>query len=202
MHKWLTKIDWRIYMKENKNVYWTLFSSTFMLSAFTFGGGYVIIPLMKKKFVDKLGWIEEDEMLNMTAIAQSSPGPIAVNAAIMIGYKLRGIIGAFVAAIGTVLPPLIILTVISQFYQEFKGNQYIGAMLKGMQGGIAAVITDVVIGLGGNIVSKRKLLSNVMMILSFVAVFFFDINVIILILVAGLIGALAVIYRIKTERRT
>lgn len=184
-------------MKKNKKVYWTLFLSTFMLSAFTFGGGYVIVPLMKKKFVDKLKWIDEEEMLNMIAIAQSSPGAIAVNAAIMIGYKLRGIIGAVIATIGTVLPPLLILTVMSIFYQEFRDNPYISAMLKGMQAGIAAVITDVVINLSGNIIKKKKVLSIIMMIVSFIVVFFFDVNVMIVIIIAGLIGAIVMLYRSK-----
>lgn len=184
-------------MKNKKKVYWTLFSSTFMLSAFTFGGGYVIVPLMKKKFVDKLKWIDEEEMLNMIAIAQSSPGAIAVNAAIMIGYKLRGIIGAVIATIGTVLPPLLILTVISIFYQEFRDNPYISAMLKGMQAGIAAVIIDVVINLSGNIIKKKKVLSIIMMIVAFITVFFFDVNVMIVIIIAGLIGAIVMLYRSK-----
>lgn len=96
-------------------MYWTLFSSTFVLSAFTFGGGFVIVPLMKKKYVEDLKWIEEEEMLNMIAIAQSSPGAIAVNAAIMVGYKMAGILGALITTFGTVLPPLIILTVVSFF---------------------------------------------------------------------------------------
>ena len=71
-----------------KKKYWTLFLSTFQLSAFTFGGGFVIIPLMRKKFVEKLKWIDEQEMLDLTAIAQSSPGAIAVNASILVGYRV------------------------------------------------------------------------------------------------------------------
>lgn len=187
-------------MKNNKKVYWTLFSSTFILSAFTFGGGYVIVPLMKKKFVDQLKWIDEDEMLNMIAIAQSSPGAVAVNGAIMIGYKLAGILGAVIAAIGTILPPLIILTVISLFYQEFSDNRYISALLKGMQAGIAAVIADVVISLAGNIVKKKKLLSIAMMMGAFIAVFFFDVNVMIIILLSCLVGVLAMLYGAKEGR--
>lgn len=93
-----------------------LFCSTFYLSAFTFGGGYVIIPLMRKKFVEQYHWIEEEEMLDLTAIAQSSPGAIAVNASILIGYRLAGLFGALVTVLGTVLPPLIILSVISVAY--------------------------------------------------------------------------------------
>lgn len=77
-------------MKTPAATYWKLFSSTFYLSAFTFGGGFVIIPLMKKKFVDNLHWIEEEEMLDLTAIAQSSPGAIAVNASILVGYRVAG----------------------------------------------------------------------------------------------------------------
>ena len=74
-----------------------LFWSTLYLSAFTFGGGYVIVSLMKKKFVDELGWIDEEEMLDLVAIAQSTPGAIAVNGAIVVGYKLEGIIGVIAA---------------------------------------------------------------------------------------------------------
>ena len=78
-------------MKDKKNVLRKLFLSTLYLSAFTFGGGYVIVTLMKKKFVDQYHWIEEDEMLDLVAIAQSAPGPIAVNGAIVVGYKLAGL---------------------------------------------------------------------------------------------------------------
>lgn len=188
-------------MKKKFTSYWTLFYSNFLLSAFTFGGGFVIVPLMKKKFVDQLKWIEEEEMLNMIAIAQSSPGAIAVNASIMVGYKMAGIFGAVISTLGTVLPPLIILTVISFFYQEFRDNSYISAMLKGMQAGIAAVITDVVIGLTDNIVKKRQILSIGVMVVAFIAVLFFDVNVIIVILISAVIGAFTVVYRGKSERR-
>ena len=98
----------------------TLFTSTLKLSACTFGGGFVIIPLMRKKFVDQLHWIDGREMLDLVAIAQSSPGAIAVNASIIIGYHVAGISGALIAAVGTVLPPLVIISIISLFYQAFR----------------------------------------------------------------------------------
>ena len=78
-------------MKKDLAFYRKLFTSTFYLSAFTFGGGYVIIPLMRKKFVEQFHWIEEEEMLDLTAIAQSAPGAIAVNASILIGYRLAAL---------------------------------------------------------------------------------------------------------------
>ena len=88
-------------MKKDFTFYRKLFTSTFYLSAFTFGGGYVIIPLMRKKFVEQFHWIEETEMLDLTAIAQSAPGPIAVNASSLIGYRLAGFAGAMVSTLGT-----------------------------------------------------------------------------------------------------
>ena len=98
-------------MKKDFAFYRKLFCSTFYLSAFTFGGGYVIIPLMRKKFVEQLHWIDEEEMMDLTAIAQSSPGAIAVNASILVGYRVAGVPGALVTVLGTVLPPLIILSI-------------------------------------------------------------------------------------------
>ena len=103
-------------MRKKQKVLWKLFLSTLYLSAFTFGGGYVIVTLMKDKFVDKYHWIEENEMLDLIAIAQSAPGAIAVNGAIVVGYKLAGLAGVLTAIFGTVLPPFLIISVISVFY--------------------------------------------------------------------------------------
>ena len=107
---------------EKKKVIWKLFISTLYLSAFTFGGGYVIITLMKKKFVDEYHWIDEEEMLDLVAIAQSAPGPIAVNGAIVIGYQLAGVPGLLMSILGTVTPPFVILSVVSMFYTAFRDN--------------------------------------------------------------------------------
>lgn len=178
--------------KSKRGIYWKLFSSTFYISAFTFGGGFVIIPLMKKKFCDELGWIDEEEMLNFAAIAQSSPGAVAVNASILVGYKVAGILGALVTITGTILPPLIILSIISKFYAAFRSNVVFAAVLKGMQAGIAAVIADVVISLGSNVVKEKSIISFLMMILAFVATYFLKVNVMYIILICGLIGAIKI----------
>lgn len=187
-------------MKEKRKIYLKLFISTFYLSAFTFGGGFVIIPLMKKKFVDDLKWIDEKEMLNLAAIAQSSPGAVAVNASILLGYNVAGRIGAIVSILGTVMPPLIILSIISMFYTIFRDNIIVNYVLKGMQAGIAAVITDVVINLGSNVVKDRNIISILVMIGAFIATFFLKINVMYIILVCGIIGALRVIQSDRKER--
>ena len=90
-----------------ENKLWKIFKSTLYLSAFTFGGGYVILTLMKDTFVDKLKWIDKDQMLDMTAIAQSAPGAVAINASIVVGYEIAGLPGMAVAILGTAIPALI-----------------------------------------------------------------------------------------------
>ncbi|MHB8128119.1 MAG: chromate transporter [Mobilitalea sp.] len=187
-------------MKKDLKLYWTLFTSTFLLSAFTFGGGFVIVPLMKKKFVDNLKWIEEEEMLNLVAIAQSSPGAIAVNASILIGYRIAGISGAIISTIGTVMPPLIILTTISFFYKAFRESTIISALLKGMQAGVAAVIVDVVFNLAGTVVKSKQIISVVMMLGAFIATYVYGVNVAYIILICGLTGAITVFRKQKLEK--
>jgi len=176
--------------QKKEHLYFKIFKSTFFLSAFTFGGGYVIVPLMKKKFVDELKWLEEKEMLDMVAISQSAPGPIAVNASIIIGYRLAGYLGALVSILGTVLPPLIIISVISLFYTAFKENAVVSAVLKGMQSGVAAVIADVVVGMGANTVKEKSIISILIMVGAFAANYVFGVNVVYIILACGMIGAL------------
>lgn len=188
-------------MDHKKNIYKKLFISSFYLSAFTFGGGFVIIPLMKKKFVDDLQWIEEDEMLNIAAIAQSSPGAVAVNSSILVGYRIAGILGSLVTILGTVLPPLIIVSVISLFYNAFRDNIVVNAVLKGMQIGVAAVIADVVLNLGGNIIKEKDIISIFVIIGAFITTYFLKINVMYIILVCGCIGAFRILIQTKKNQK-
>lgn len=167
---------------------WKLFLSTLYISAFTFGGGFVIITFMKKKFVDEMHWIDEEEMLDLAALAQSSPGAIAVNAAILVGWRVAGFAGMVTAVVGTILPPMLILTVISFFYQAFATNRYVALLLKGMQAGVVAVILDVVWGLGGKVVRERSLFLCVIMAAAFAATVVFEVNVIFIISVAAAVG--------------
>ncbi len=177
-----------------------LFFATLYLSAFTFGGGYVIVTLLKQKFVDELHWIDEEEMLDLVAIAQSSPGAIAVNGAIVVGYKLAGIAGVIVSVIGAILPPFIILTVISFFYDAFKSNFVVQAMLKGMNAGVAAVIISVVFDMGAGVVKSRDILLIAVMIVSFVLNYFLKVNVVWIILMTAALGAVITILRERKEK--
>lgn len=165
-----------------------LFLSTFCLSAFTFGGGYVIVTLLKKKFVDEYHWIEEGEMLDLVAIAQSAPGPIAVNGAIVVGYKLAGMVGALVAILATALPPLVIISVISVFYTAFRDNFVVSKMLEGMQAGVGAVIASVVFQMGAGVVKSKSLPSLLILAGAFAATCFLGVNVVLVVLACALLG--------------
>lgn len=166
----------------------TLFLSTLYLSAFTFGGGYVIVTLMRKKFVSEYHWIDEDEMLDLIAIAQSSPGAIAVNGAIVVGYKLAGILGIIISVIATIIPPFVVISLLSFCYEAFRTNLIVSLMLEGMQAGVGAVIGAVVYEMAAGIVHENNIFSLFIMFFSFILTYVFNINVVYIILICILIG--------------
>lgn len=183
--------------ERNAKFYLRLFWATFSLSAFTFGGGYVIVPLMRKKFVDKLGWISEEEMLNYVAIAQASPGPIAVNTSLLVGYHMAGFPGAMLTLLGTILPPLVVISGISLLYNAFRDNAVIQALMFGMRIGVAAVLVDVVITMAQNIVKTKNWLSIGIMLVSFVLVYFLQVHIMLVLLACILIGIIRTLWKTK-----
>ena len=168
-------------MKSQKHLLSKLFISTLYLSAFTFGGGYVIITLMKKKFVDQYHWIDDEEMLDLIAIAQSSPGAIAVNGAIVVGYKLAGIPGVLLCVLATVLPPFVIISILSVFYAAFQSNVWIRLLL------------------GRGIIREKTPISLLIMGGAFLANYMFQINAVYIILFCIALGYLQTWYQ---KRRT
>lgn len=167
-----------------------LFLSTLYLSTFTFGGGYVIVTLLKNTFVDKYHWIDEEEMLDLVAIAQSSPGAIAVNGAIVVGFRLAGFPGVLVSVAGAIIPPMVILSLVSLCYTAFCSNPLVAAMLNGMKAGVGAVIASVVWDMGGNILQTKDLTCILTMLLSFCLSWFGGVNVICIILCTAAFGML------------
>ncbi len=172
----------------DKNFYWKLFKSTFLISAFTIGGGFVIIPLLKAKFVDEYKWLDDKEALNLVAIAQSAPGVVAANTSIIMGYRMAGFAGTMVALLATVLPPLITLTVISYFYDAFANNQYVQLILKGMQCGATAIIINVAFDLLKKELKKKLVLPLLIIVGTFVANYFFEVNLMYAILLDAFLG--------------
>ncbi len=189
-------------MKKEHNKLWILFKSMFLLSACTFGGGFVIVSLMKKKYVEELKWLEEDEMLDVTAITQSVPGPLPVNASVIIGYRMFGVLGSLTAILGTILPPMIIISIISLFYEQFRTNVYIAAALQVMRAGVAAVIFDVVINLAGNVLKTRRSLYIIMMFTAFAATYLFEISAMLIILACLGIGLIDLAVTLKKGKGT
>ena len=169
-------------MENKKHVLLKIFVSTLYLSAFTFGGGYVIVTLMKKKFVDEYHWIEDGEMLDLVAIAQSAPGAIAVNGA-------------------TILPPFVIISLISVFYNAFRTNFLVSQMLEGMQAGVAAVIASVVFEMAGGVIHGKNPVSIAIMVLAFIASCVLQINVIYIILICGLLGVIRTLIEKRRETK-
>lgn len=183
-----------------KNKLWKLFSSTFTMSAFTFGGGFVIVSLYQKKFVEEFEWLSADEMLDIVAIAQSSPGPIPVNASVILGYRMAGIAGSLIAVLGTILPPFIIMSLISMFYVQFKSITIISELMLLMRAGVAAVIFDVVYGLARKVVTTTDVFHILLMICAFIGVVFMNFSAMMVIVVCLFIGiALAFIELFKSK---
>ncbi len=174
-------------MRDGK-FYKDLFFSTFWISALTVGGGYVIVPLLKKKYVDEFGWISDKEVLDYVSIAQSAPGVIAVNGALILGYRMAGIAGMLTALMATIIPPLITITLVYYAYSMVLGNPYVIWALKGMQLAATAMIVDVALKLLYGMIKKRDVVSLIVAIAAFLANFIFDINVMYIVVSCAVIG--------------
>ena len=185
--------DWKIL--------WQLFKSTFLLSACTFGGGFVIVSLMKKTFVEELKWLDESEMLDITAIAQSSPGPIPINASVILGYRMQGILGSIVAVLGTSIPPITIISVISLFYVKFRESKIIATALMVMRAGVAAIICDVVINLAKNVIKTKNILYISLMVIAFIMTYFMGISAMTVILLCVAVGIVNLIVDINNSKK-
>lgn len=172
---------------ESLKIYFWLFRVNFFISAFTFGGGYMIIPMTKKYFVDEKQFFSYEELMNLTAVAQSSPGAIAINIAVLAGYKVKGIPGAVVCGIAAVSPPIIILSLISYYYEIFRANRGVAAVLKGMEAVIAAMIVDVVGNMIHLIFNEKSRFLSFLVPFSFILSAVFKINAALVILICSVL---------------
>ena len=125
----------------------TIFLSFFKIGLFTFGGGYAMLPLIERELIDKRRWIEQKEFLDLLTLAQSVPGPIAVNTSVFVGYKVRGLGGAIAALLGAVLPSFVIILAIALFFADVRQNPVVDAAFKGMRPAVVALIIGPVISL-------------------------------------------------------
>lgn len=176
--------------ERGRHFYRALFFSTFLISAFTVGGGFVIIPLLKAKYVDEYGWLEDKETLDLAALAQSLPGVMAVNASILLGYRMAGIPGALTALSATILPPLITLSIIAQAYEAYAASPVVRLVLKGMQCGATALIVSVAVDLVLKQCRQGLSLSLLILVGTFIANFCFGVNLMLLIVIDAIVGFL------------
>lgn len=187
-------------MKEKDNIsLWELFITFLKISSFTFGGGYTIIPVIKNEFSEKRNLIDEDDMLQIVAISQSGPGALAINGAILTGYRIRGLMGALIAALASAIPSIVIITIISFFYKEFSENTYVQAALTGMSGVISAILLITTYDLFKNAIKDNKIFALGLMVFAFLGSFYFHLNSALIILILALSGLVVFTFIIKED---
>ena len=177
-----------------------IFLQTLSLSTFTLGGGYVMIPLLRERFVEKLGWLDENELTEMTAIGQSAPGAMIINVSVLVGYRLRGFWGAVCALLGTSLPAIVLLATACYFYDLIRGNRFVSAAFRGMNAGVAAVIADLVVDMAAPYLKKDQVLYALIMVGAFLAAFFLHINVALVIVSCGIVGVIIGAVRCRRKK--
>ena len=130
-------------MRELLDIFWSFLK----IGAFTFGGGYAMIPLIQHEVIHRRRWIEERDFLDLLTLAQTAPGPIALNTAVFVGYKCRGYLGALSAILGVIVPSFLVILVVAIFFASIRDNAYVDAAFKGMRPAVVALIVAPIIGL-------------------------------------------------------
>ncbi len=171
-------------MKKLLDVFWTFFK----IGLFTFGGGYVMIGVIQDEVVGKKKWIEEDEMLEMLAVSESTPGPFSINVATFVGYKRGKFLGSMFATLGVVLPSIFIITIISLFLEAFKANLYINSFLKGISAGVGVLVFLAFFRISKKI--KINIFNIILFVIGVVVSFFNLISVIYVLIAVAFLGIL------------
>lgn len=192
------KEEFDMKQKKSLSLYLWLFKVNFFISAFTFGGGYVVIPMIRKYFVTEKHLFSEDELMDMAAIAQSSPGAIAINLAVLAGFRSAGFSGAVLCGVSSVLPPFLILSVISTCYQVFRDLPVVAAVLKGMEAAVGALIVDIVFDMGAAVLKEKKPFFASLMPAAFAGSFLLGINVMVILLIC--VAACLIYYYLSAKR--
>ena len=156
-------------------IYLELFLTFFMIGAFTFGGGYAMIPLIQKEAVDKHGWVTEDDILDIIAIAESTPGPIAINSATFVGYRACGVLGSVAATLGVVLPSFVLIFAISFVLRQFQALKAVQYAFQGIRAGVLALLCKALWGMYQK--NKKNWASYIVMAGSFLLTAVFDVSV-------------------------
>ena len=163
-----------------------MYVSFFQIGLFTFGGGYAMLPMLEKECVDKHAWTTREELLDIFALAQCTPGIIAVNVATFIGHKLRGVPGAIAASLGFISPSIFFITLIAAFLESFASNVYVAHALAGIRVCVCVLILNSVLALGKKAIKNK--LSWVIFLIATVLAAFTDVPTVAIVLGAGVVG--------------
>lgn len=165
-----------------------LFGINFYISAFTFGGGYIVIKMIQRFFVEEKALFTKEELMEMAAVAQSSPGAIAINLSMLAGYRCAGKKGALLSVIASVLPPFLIMCGLSLCYGFLKEQELLQSVLKAMQAGVAAIFIDMLLDLGKDIRKEKSPVIRFLFPFAFFTCFFLSIPVFYILLICILIS--------------
>lgn len=179
-----------------------IFKTTF-ISSMTANSGYAILSVLKNICVEKHHWFSEEQMTDYIALAQSTPGPMGINGSMIIGYELAGMPGAIMACLGCTLPPIIIMIIVTVFYNSIIGNKYVQLFMDGMQFGVVAMLIDVMIGMFINVTKKDKTYAIIAIVLAFIylklvkeSVFY----LVVLLIIAGAVKTLVMQKKMEENR--
>ena len=173
-------------MKTDWNKLGKLFLSSLKIGLFTFGGGYAVIPLISKETVERRHWISDDDILEIVAIAESTPGPIAINSATFVGYKVAGVLGAAVSTFAMILPSFVIILSISFILKEFEDNLYVKYAFNGIRAGVLALIIKAMLSMYRQ--APKGVVYYVVMAFALFATAFSDLNVLLIIIICAVSG--------------
>jgi chromate transporter len=186
-------------MTEKMKKYWELFFVFFKLGAFTFGGGYAMVPLIRNEVVQNKRWIEDEEFMDMLSIALSAPGPIALNTALFVGNRRLGFKGSLVSAAGVILPSFLLILTIAIVLTQFRDNALVERLLKGIRPAVVALIAAPLLGLGK---SAGVRLKNIWIPIAVAfAVWWLGVSPVYIVLAAISLGILHLFYLKKVMRK-
>ena len=174
---------------------WKIFLTFFKIGAFTFGGGYAMIPLIQKEAVENHHWVTDEDILDIVAIAESTPGPIAINAATFVGYRVKGFAGALAATFGVVLPSFMIILAISYVLRQFRDWKVVQYAFRGIRAGVLVLMLKALIKMFKT--NRKGIVAYGIMGLSFVLTALVGVNTFLVILLCGLLGLVS---RLMAER--
>ena len=172
-----------------------MFIAFFKIGAFTFGGGYAMIPIIEEEVVNKQKWVSKEEFMDMLVVAQSFPGAMSINCSIFIGYKIAGVLGGVIALLGVALPSFLIILIVATFFMKFRENYYVNLVFKGISAAVPVLVLTGVISLAKGI--DKNIRNGITIVLALIALVIFKVNPIIVIIVAAIYGAVFLRKKVK-----